>query len=86
MRIRVEVGRTRVRSATKVILGVVGATVVLLTLLNRGYLAAYDSAGGQVALIVVGGIFALGGWLLARMSGLEQPDRFTARRPHVVQR
>ncbi len=86
MRIRVEVGRTRVRTATKVILGVVGATVVLLTLLNRGYLAAYDSAGGQVALIVVGGIFALGGWLLARMSGLEQPDRFTARRPHVAQR
>lgn len=86
MRIRVEVGRTRVRTATKVILGVVGATVVLLTLLNRGYLAAYDSAGGQVALIVVGGIFALGGWLLARMSGLEQPDRFTARRPQVVQR
>lgn len=85
MRIRVEVGRTRVRTATKVILGVVGATVVLLTLLNRGYLAAYDSAGGQVALIVVGGIFALGGWLLARMSGLEQPDRFTARRPHAVQ-
>lgn len=85
MRIRVEVGRTRVRTATKVILGVVGATVVLLTLLNRGYLAAYDSAGGQVALIVVGGIFALGGWLLARMSGLEQPDRFTARRPQVQQ-
>lgn len=86
MRVRVEVGRTRVRTATKVILGVVAATVVLLTLLNRGYLAAYDSPGGQVALIVVGGIFALGGWLLARMSGLELPDRFTARRTSAVQR
>lgn len=86
MRIRVEVGRTRVRTATKVILGVVAATVVLLTLLNRGYLAAYDSPGGQFALIVVGGIFAVGGWLLARMSGLELPDRFTARRTSAVQR
>ena len=35
MRIRVEVGRTRVRTATKVIVGVVGATIVLLAVLNR---------------------------------------------------
>lgn len=80
MRVRVEVGRTRVRTATKVIIGVVGATVVLLTVLNRGYLAAYDSPGGQLALMVIGGVFALGGWLLVHMAGLDLPDRFTARR------
>jgi Flp pilus assembly protein TadB len=79
MRVRVEVGRTRVRTATKVIVGVVAATVGLLTLLNRDYLAVYDTAGGQLMLLIVGGIFAAGGWLLIRMAELDLPDRFTAR-------
>jgi len=80
MRIRVDVGRTRVRTATKVIVGVVAATVALLTVLNREYLAAYDSFGGQLVLIAVAGVFALGGWLLVKMAELDLPDRFTARR------
>lgn len=79
MRIRVEVGRTRVRTASKVILGVVVATITLLALLNRDYLAVYGDAAGQAALLVIGGIFALGGWLLVRMGELDMPERFTAR-------
>lgn len=79
MRIRVEVGRTRVRTATKVILGVVAVAVAFLTLVNRDYLAVYDSPGGQIVLGIVGAIFATGGWLLTRMSAIELPDRFTAR-------
>ena len=79
MRIRVEVGRTRVRTATKVIVGVVGATIALLTVLNRSYLVAYDSPGGQMMLLIVGAIFATGGWMLLHMSELDMPDRFTAR-------
>lgn len=79
MRIRVEVGRTRVRTATKVIIGVVIAAVVFLAVVNRSYLSVYDSAGGQVVLAIVGGIFALGGWLLTRMADIELPERFTAR-------
>lgn len=79
MRIRVEVGRTRVRTATKVIVGVVAATIGLLTVLNRSYLSAYDSAGGQVVLLAVGAIFAAGGWMLLHMSQLDMPERFSAR-------
>jgi tight adherence protein B len=79
MRIRVEVGRTRVRTATKVIVGVVVAAVVFLAIVNRGYLAVYDSPGGQVMLAIVGCIFALGGWLLTRMADIDLPERFTAR-------
>jgi hypothetical protein len=79
MRIRVEVGRTRVRTATKVIVGVVGATIALLTVLNRSYLVAYDSPGGQMMLMVVGAIFATGGWMLLHMSELDMPERFSAR-------
>lgn len=79
MRIRVEVGRTRVRTATKVIAGVVAAAVVFLALVNRGYLAVYDTTAGQAVLAVVGGVFALGGWLLTRMAAIDLPDRFSAR-------
>lgn len=79
MRIRVEVGRTRVRTATKVIVGVVIAAVVFLAIANRSYLTVYDSVAGQIMLAIVGGIFALGGWLLTRMAEIELPERFTAR-------
>jgi tight adherence protein B len=80
MRIRVDVGRSRVRTAAKVILGVVAASIALLALLNRDYLAAYDSPSGQIVLAVVGGLFATGGWLLTRMAEIDVPERFTARR------
>ena len=79
MRIRVEIGRTRVRTATKVIVGVVASAVVFLAIANRSYLAVYDSVGGQMMLAIVGGTFAFGGWLLTRMSDIELPERFTAR-------
>jgi tight adherence protein B len=79
MRIRVDVGRTQVRTASKVIVGVVAATIALLAVLNRDYLAVYADPGGQLVLLLVGGIFTLGGWLLVRMAELEMPERFTAR-------
>jgi tight adherence protein B len=79
MRIRVEVGRARIRTATRVIVGVVAATVVLLTVFNRRYLAAYDSFAGQVVLVVVAAIFAGGGLLIDRMAALSIPERFRAR-------
>lgn len=79
MRIRVEVGRSRVRTAAKVILGVVAATVVLLGVANRGYLAVYGDAAGQFVLLVIGMIFGFGGWLMTRMAAIDIPERFTAR-------
>jgi tight adherence protein B len=79
MRIRIEVGRARTRTAAKVIAGVVAATLVLLAVVNRDYLQVYDSGIGQVVLLVVGAIFALGAWLLERMATIEMPSRFTAR-------
>lgn len=79
MRIRVEVGRSRVRTAAKIILGVVGATIVLLSVANRGYLAVYGDSAGQFVLLVIGLIFGFGGWLMTRMAAIELPERFTAR-------
>lgn len=79
MRIRVDVGRARVRTATKVIVGVVAATILLLAGLNRDYLEPYGTAVGQGVLLVVAGIFATGGWLLTKMAGIDVPERFSAR-------
>lgn len=79
MRVKVEVSRARLRTSAKIILGSVAATVLMLLLLNRSYLDAYDSVAGQLVLAVVGGVFAVGAWLLARMSEIELPDRFVPR-------
>ncbi len=79
MRIRIEVGRTRVRTATKVIVGVVIAALLFLAVVNDAYLAVYDDPAGQVMLAVIGAVFATGGWLLTRMAAIDLPERFTAR-------
>ncbi len=79
MRVKVEVGRQRLRTSAKIILGSVAATVVMLMVLNRTYLDAYDSLLGQLMLGVVGGVFAGGSWLMARMSDIDLPERFVPR-------
>jgi Flp pilus assembly protein TadB len=79
MRVRVEVSRTQVRTSAKVIVGVVAATIVLLAATSRDYLTVYDEPGGQAMLLVAGGIFALGAWLLDRMATVDAPERFNAR-------
>jgi tight adherence protein B len=79
MRVKVEVGRQRLRTSAKIILGSVGATVVMLMVLNRSYLDAYDTVFGQLMLAVVGGVFAGGSWLMARMSDIDLPERFVPR-------
>ena len=79
MRIKVEVGRQRLRTSAKIILGSVAATVVMLLVLNRSYLDAYDSVVGQLMLAVVGAVFVGGSWLMASMSDIDLPERFVPR-------
>ena len=79
MRVKIEVGRQRLRTSAKIILGSVAATVVMLMVLNRTYLDAYDTLTGQLMLGVVGGVFAGGSWLMAKMSDIDLPERFVPR-------
>lgn len=59
----------------------------MVTVRSTQYLADYDSPGGQLVLVVVvGGVFALGGWLLIRMGEVDLPDRRTAGRTAEVRR
>ena len=79
MRVKVEVGRQRLRTSAQIILGSVAATVVLLLVLNRSYLDAYDSVLGQLVLAAIAAVFVAGSWLMARMSDIDLPERFVPR-------
>ncbi len=73
---RVEVGRARMRTTVRV--------VVLTSLLfagglvvgNRAFLAPYDTAAGQLVLLLVGAIFTAGFVWLQRLSKMTAPGRF----------
>ena len=52
-----------------------------LILLNRGYLAPYDSALGQLVLGLVGLLFGGAFWWLSRMARVPAPERLLAAEP-----
>lgn len=79
MRRRVAVGRTQIRSGSKIIVGVFATAFAGMALGAQQFLAAYDTPAGQVVLAGVGTAFAAGGWLLHRMAAIDMPERFTAR-------
>jgi Flp pilus assembly protein TadB len=76
MRMRVEAGRARTRTSVRVIVITTLAFAIGLVLLNRGYLAPYDSTFGQLMLLFVAGMFVTAFWWLARIAGLREPERF----------
>jgi Flp pilus assembly protein TadB len=76
MRMRVEAGRARTRTSVRVIVITTLSFAVGLVLLNRGYLAPYDSAFGQIMLLLVGALFATAFAWLARIAHLREPERF----------
>ncbi len=76
MRLRVEAGRARTRTSVKVIVGATGGLVLGLAVLNRGYLAPYDSAVGQLVLLLVGAVFTVSFLWLAKMTRPSVTERF----------
>lgn len=79
MRLRVEAGRARIRTSSRLLLGLIVAAFVVLAVFNRGYLEPYGTPVGQVVLMVIAGMFTLGAVLMERMSRLQLPERFTPR-------
>jgi len=81
MRLRVEANRARTRTSIRVnvatTLGFAGGLVVL----NRGYLSAYDGAVGQLVLLVIGALFAVGFAWLSRIGRISEPARLFTPRP-----
>jgi hypothetical protein len=76
MRLRVEAGRARTGTSVKVIVGATGGLVLGLAVLNRGYLAPYDTAVGQLVLLLVGAVFTVSFLWLAKMTRPSVTERF----------
>jgi Flp pilus assembly protein TadB len=85
MQLRIEAGRARIRTSTRV---VVGSTLVFaagLIVLNRSYLEPFSTPLGQAVLAVIGLIFGLAFWWLDRMGRPSTPERFLASPSPTVQ-
>jgi len=73
---RVEVARERPRAAMRYTAIIIGGFVALLVVFSRTYLDPYDSALGQVVLVVVGFYWAAGFWWMHRMGRVAPVERF----------
>ena len=78
MRLRVEAGRARSRTSVKVVVSVTAGLALGLAVLNRSYLSPYDTALGQLVLLLVGAMFAGAFVWLSHMTRPSAPERFLA--------
>jgi tight adherence protein B len=76
MRLRVDAGRARTRTSVRVIVGATGGLALGLAVLNRGYLAPYDTELGQLVLLLVGAVFASAFIWLSKMTRPTSVERF----------
>ena len=79
MRVRVEVGRAKIITSSKLVVGISIVTIVYLLAFARGLLEPYETLGGQLWLLVVFGVFWIGGWLLHHYGQIALPERFLSR-------
>jgi tight adherence protein B len=81
IRLRVATKRASTRTAARVIAGTAVVMVAVLVVFNRGFLAPYATATGQLVLLLVGGVFATGFWWLAKAAKMPAPPRILADSP-----
>lgn len=75
LRRRVEAGRRALRTGVRIIVGATAGFVATLIALDSAYLDPYDSATGQLVLLLVAAVFAAAfGWLRS-LSDTERPQR-----------
>ena len=80
MRTRTAIAQARTRTATRMITAITVGLALILLVIDRAYLAAYDSATGQVILLWVAGIFALGLRWLKSLAVIPTPQRLWTQR------
>lgn len=84
MRLRVEANRARTRTSIRVIVGTTMAFAAGLVIFNQDYLSAYDDVVGQLVLLTIGILFAVGfGWL-SRIGRIDDPARLFEAEPLAV--
>ncbi|WP_208882437.1 type II secretion system F family protein [Streptomyces armeniacus] len=78
MRQRIEASRARMRTTVRTVMATTLTFAGGLTVLNAEFLRPYDTAAGQLMLLVVGAIFAGAFVWLRRIARIEEPQRFLA--------
>ncbi|WP_410648564.1 type II secretion system F family protein [Amycolatopsis sp. cmx-4-54] len=74
MRMRVETGRARTRTSVRVIVATTLTFAAGVVVFNRAYLDVYNTATGQLVLLLIGALFAAGfAWLARIATGGRQP-------------
>ena len=81
LRMSITASRAQARSEVRITVGVTVVFALGLLLLDRHYLSAYDSAAGQIVLLLVGALFSIGLTLTQRFARIPEPARFLALAP-----
>jgi Flp pilus assembly protein TadB len=84
LRLRIETSRASVRSGVRTVVVFSVAFAAGLSVLARSYLTPFDSAAGQLVLLVVGGLYAGGLFLMVALARPPAPIRLLG--PDVVER
>ncbi|HEU0101705.1 MAG TPA: type II secretion system F family protein [Mycobacteriales bacterium] len=80
MRRRIESSRRSVRRSVRIVLLIVLSVVGMLSVLNRTYVAPYDTVTGQAVLLVVALLFLAGLLWLRKLARPEPADRLLGAR------
>lgn len=80
MRTRTAVAQTRTRTAIRMITAITVGLALVLLVIDRPYLTAYDTALGQLILLWVAGIFALALRWLRSLAVIPTPQRLWTHR------
>lgn len=76
LRRRVEGSRRSTRRSVQIVVGVTLLVSAGLILFNQTYLEPYDSTVGQLVLVAVIALFAMGVFWIRRLAGVDVPERF----------
>lgn len=72
---RIEGSRRRTYAQTRLVAATSGIFITAFVLFRRDFVEPFDSFGGQIALAIVGGVFALGGVATYRLGKPVTADR-----------
>ncbi|MGF1425025.1 type II secretion system F family protein [Kitasatospora sp. LaBMicrA B282] len=78
MRARTATSRARIRTSVRIVVATTLGMALALIVLNRSYLQPFDTATGQLVLLVIAGLFALAFTWLRRIATFTEPARVLA--------
>jgi tight adherence protein B len=81
MRHQIEAARAGTYTSARVVVAVFATFTVGLLVFNRSFLEPFDTAAGQVVLLVIGGLFAMCAVTMVRLAEPDRPERFYRRFP-----